>query len=340
MNTEPVLIVDDESSIREILSSLLEDAGCPTLVAATAEEGLELMTDTAISVAMIDLKLPGMSGIDLLIEIKRRFPSTEVILMTSYASLDTAIEAIRREAYDYIQKPFEDLDQPWVVIQRALQKRALTQRNRELLNDLERRNRELAAAVKRQKSLIEAGRAMSGILAISDLLDFFIGVAADELDVERASLMLVDEKAGEIRIAACRGLSPEVAREARLKLGEGIAGRVAREGQPILVKDVESDPRIQRPLESTSADSFISAPIVLSIPILIGEKVLGVINVTNRRSGVPFEEEDLSFLQSLASQAAVAIDRARQFEDLQKAYQSLKDAQKNSVEPERINAAG
>jgi CheY-like chemotaxis protein len=340
MDAESILIVDDESSIRAVLSSLLLDAGYRTLAAGTAEEGLELMNDAAISVAMIDHKLPGMSGIDLLAEIKRRSPSTEVIIMTSNASLETVIEAIRRDAYDYIQKPFEDLEQPWVVIRRALEKRTLTRRNQGLLNDLERRNRKLAAAVKRQNSLINSGRAMSGILAISELLDFFIGVVADELDVERASLMLVDEKSNEMRIAAYRGLNAEVAQQVCLKVGEGIAGWVAREGKPILVKNVESDPRINRPLESTSSDSFISAPIVLSIPILSREKVLGVINVTNRRFGAPLEEEDMAFLYSLAGQAAVAIERARHFEDLQKAYQSLKDTQTHLVESERLNAVG
>jgi len=340
MDAESILIVDDESSIREVLSSLLLEAGCRTLAAGTAEEGLDLMNDAAISVAMIDLKLPGMSGIDLLAEIKRRSPSTEVIIMTSYASLETAVEAIRREAYDYIQKPFEDLEQPWAVVRRALEKRDLTRKNRELVNDLERKNRELAAAVKRQNSLIDAGRAMSGILAITELLDFFIGVASDALDVERASLMLVDKQSNEMRIAAHRGLNDEVARKVRLKVGEGIAGWVALEGKPILVKDVESDPRIHNPLASTSAGSFISAPIVLSIPILSREKVLGVINVTNRRTGASFEEEDMAFLSSLASQAAVAIERARHFEDLQKAYQSLKDTQTHLVESERLNAVG
>jgi signal transduction histidine kinase len=113
-----------------------------------------------------------------------------------------------------------------------------------------------------------------------------------------------------------------------------------REGKPILVKDVESDPRVRANLESTSAGSFISAPIVLSIPILIREKVLGVINVTNRRSGASFEEEDMAFLFSLSGQAAVAIERARQFEDLEDAYRTLKDAQKQLVESERLQAIG
>ncbi len=165
-------------------------------------------------------------------------------------------------------------------------------------------------------------------------------MAADELDVERASLMLLDDKTHEMWIAASRGLDVEVARGVRLTVGDGIAGWVAREGKPILVKDVESDPRIKMNLETTSAGSFISAPIVLSIPIRIREKVLGVINVTNRRSGISFEEEDMAFLFSLAGQAAVAIERARQFEDLQEAYRNLKDTQKELVDSERLKAIG
>jgi signal transduction histidine kinase/DNA-binding response OmpR family regulator len=340
MDGERILIVDDEASVRDVLVSLLADEGLLPVAAATAEEGLERMEGAAVSAALVDIKLPGMDGIELLAEIRRRSPFTEVVIMTSNASLDTAIAAIRREAYDYILKPFEELDQPLAVVRRALEKRALVLKNRELLDDLARRNRELDAAVKRQRSLIDAGRAMSGILSIAELLDFFIGVAADELDVERASLMLLDEKEGVMRIAASRGLSDEVARGVRLKVGEGIAGWVAREGKPILVKDVESDPRIHKGLESVSSGSFISAPIVLSIPILIREKVLGVINVTNRRSGASFDEEDMAFLFSMAGQAAVAIERARQFEDLQEAYRELKDAQRHLVETERLKAIG
>jgi len=338
--TETVLVVDDESSVREVLSVALAEQGVNVLTAGTAEEGLSVMEGATISVAIVDIKLPGMSGIDLLAEIKRRSPSTEVIIMTSYASLETVIEAIRREAYDYIQKPFEDLDIVWITVRRALERRSLSVKNQELLGRLEEKNRDLTAALKRTNSLVSAGRAMSGIGTLPELLDYFVGVAAGELGVTRVSLMLFDEAGEEMSVVAHRGLEEEAVRKIRVKAGDGIAGWVAREGKPILVKDVVSDHRIHCPLESTSAGSFISAPIVLSIPILLQEKVMGVINVTNRESGVPFEEEDLSFLYGLAGQAAVAIERARQFDELQQAFASLKDAQKSIVHTARLKALG
>ncbi|MCL1926297.1 MAG: response regulator [Syntrophorhabdaceae bacterium] len=316
------------------------DKGFLVLTADTAEEGLEWVEGAAISVAMISFELPEMSGIELLAEVKRRSPSTEVVMMTSGDLTDSAIEAIRKNAYGCIRKPFDDLERQCVMVRQALEKHLLTLRNHELKKELERQNQKLAFALKRQKSLIDAGRAMGGILAISDLLDYFVECVADELDVERASLMLLDETTDEMRIVAHKGLSPDVTRDACLKVGDGIAGSVAREGKPILVTDVESDPRVGKGLESTSASSFISAPIVLSIPILIREKVLGVINATNRRNGASFDEDDMTFLFSLAGQAAVAIERARQFEELQGAYKNLQDAQKRLIESERLKAIG
>jgi signal transduction histidine kinase len=340
MDSDLILIVDDEESVCDVLSNLFARMGCRTKAVFSAEEALSTLNGEKPGVALLDIRLPGMNGLELLGELKKVSPDTEVIMITSYASTDTAIEAIRKEACDYLPKPFENLDVVWDTVRRAFAKRSLSQKNRQLLLDLENSNRDLSAALKRQKSLIDAGRGMGGIGSLPELLDFFVGVAADELEVDRVSLMLLDEETQEMWIVASRGLDEKVKKEVRKKVGDGIAGWVAREGKPVLVKDVVSDPRFKTFLHSTHATSFISAPIVLSIPILLREKVLGVINVTNSRSGQSFDEEDMAFLYSFAGQAAVAIERTRQYEELEQAYESLKTAQKSLVESERLNALG
>ncbi len=340
MDSDLILVVDDEQSICYVLSNLFARMGWRTKAVSSAEEALSILNGEKPGVALLDIRLPGMNGLELLGELKKVSPDTEVIIMTSYASTDTAIEAIRKEAYDYLPKPFEDLDEVWATVRRAFEKRSLSLNNRKLLLDLENSNRGLSAAVKRQKSLIDAGRAMGGIGVLPELLDFFVGVVADELEVDRVSLMLVDEDTQEMWIVASRGLDEKVQKEVRRKIGDGIAGWVAREGKPVLVKDVVSDPRIKTSLQSTPATSFISAPIVLSIPIQLREKVLGVINVTDRRSGISFDEEDMAFLYGLAGQAAVAIEKTRQYEELEGAYESLKATQNSLVESERLNALG
>ena len=335
-----ILVMDDDRSVCDDLSPLLGRLGCRTKTVSSVEEGLSILHDETVAVALLDIRLSGMSGLELLGELKKVSPDTEVIIMTSSASTDMAIEEIRKEAYDYLPKPFEDREDVLATVRRALEKRSLSLTRRDLHLEREINRRELSAAVKRPKALIDAGRAMGGICVLSDLLDFFVGVVADELEVDRISLMLVDEKTQEMWIVASRGLEEKVKETVRMAVGTGIAGWVAREGKPVLVKDVVSDPRVKTSLHSTDATSFISAPIVLSIPILLQEKVLGVINVTNRRSGKSFDEEDMAFLYSLAGQAAVAIERTIQYEELQEAHESLKAAQKNLLEAERVNALG
>ena len=308
--------------------------------ARSAEEALQLLPAVRPDVAVIDIVMPGMNGIELLSRIKDDSPDTEVVMMTSAASLETAIGAIRKGAYDYLQKPFDDLDEVWHTVRRALEKRRLTCNNRELLREQEMRNHELSRAVARLTSLIDAGRAMCDLLSLTELLDYFIRLVARELGVERASLMLVDEDAGELCMAASVGIDDPDVDNVRVRLGDGVAGTVAENGEPLLVTDTDSDPRVRKVANPDLSGSFISAPIVLSIPIKSRKQVLGVINVTNRRSGEPFDEEDLAYVSGLAGQLAVGIQNATQYGELRSTYESLKAAQQQLILSERIKAVG
>jgi len=340
MNQEKVLLVGERTPNLEELSEFLRGKGCDSRTSGTVEEGLDLLARETFSLALVDLSMPGRDGHSLPGRVRRISPDTEVVILTDSPSRETGSRGIPGDVYDFLHAPFENPDDVWGTVRIGLEKRSLFLRNRQLDRDLDLRNKELSAALRRQNSLIRAGLAMGGISILSELLDFFVGLVSEELGVERVSLMLLDEKKGEIRIVAARGLDAEVVGKVRLKVGEGIAGWVAKEGKPVLVKDVLTDPRVSRSLDSTHSKSFISAPMVFSIPILLQQKVLGVINVTDRRSGLPFEEEDMAFLYGLAGQAAMAIERTKQLDELQEAYESLKAAQKDLVDSERVRALG
>ena len=340
MNGAKVLLVGERTPNLEELAEFLRGKGCDPRTSGTVEEGLDLLARETFSLALVDLSMPGRDGHSLPGRVRRISPDTEVVILTDSPSREAEDRGITEDVYDFLHAPFENSDDVWGTVRIGLEKRALSLKNRQLDRDLDLRNRELSAALRRQHSLIRAGLAMGGISNLSELLDFFVGLVSEELGVERVSLMLLDEKKGEIRIVAARGLDAEVVGKVRLKVGEGIAGWVAKEGKPVLVKDVMTDPRVSRSLDSTHSKSFISAPMVFSIPILLQEKVLGVINVTDRRSGLPFEEEDMAFLYGLAGQAAMAIERTKQLDELQEAYESLKAAQKDLVDSERVRALG
>jgi len=123
-----VLVLDDESTVVHVLGSLLEEQGCSVHRAGSAEAALELLEETDFDVAIVDIVLPGKNGLQFLAEVKALSPSTEVLLMTSHASVETAIEAIQRGAYDYLRKPFENIDDVWICVSRAIEKRHLSER--------------------------------------------------------------------------------------------------------------------------------------------------------------------------------------------------------------------
>ncbi len=316
-----ILVVDDEATIRFVLQSLIEEMGHEVVAAGSAEEGLARLAETPFDLALVDIILPGINGIELLRRIKEVSCDTEVIVMTSQASLDTAVNALRHGAYDYFHKPF-DLDMVSAVVGRALEKRTLKLSNRQLLAEQEEKNRVLSAAVKRLASLNAAGQAMGAAQTLSELFDCLLGLVVAELEADRASIMLVLEDSQDLYIAASQGLDEDVARTVRLKLGEGLAGQVAATGQPLLIKDVQTDPRMPKVPDPQLGQSLMSLPIMLSVPIKRPNTVLGVLNVSQRRTGDPFDDEDLAYLSSLAGQAAVAIERTRHSDQLRVANEA------------------
>jgi len=119
-----ILVVDDENSVRHVLESYLSGLGHEVHTADSAEAAVELLSGiSAPDVALIDIVLPGRNGLQLMADVHRKDPETRVIVMTSHASVDTAIGAIRRGAHDYLQKPFDSLEQVASIVGSAVEKR-------------------------------------------------------------------------------------------------------------------------------------------------------------------------------------------------------------------------
>ena len=135
-----VLIVDDERSMREFLRIALERAGHKVKTADSPAAAHQACAANEFDVVITDLKMPGGSGLDVLDGVKAQRPHTQVIVVTAFATPETAIAAMKRGAYDYLTKPFK-VDEVSVVVERALEKRALLRDNLELRAELEGRFR-------------------------------------------------------------------------------------------------------------------------------------------------------------------------------------------------------
>ena len=130
-----VLVVDDEKNIRTTLALALEAIGCTVGLAATAESALAQAAREAFDLALVDLKLAQGSGLDLIPQLVAQSPGLDVVVITAYATIDTAVEAMRRGAVDYLPKPFTP-PQIRHLVERAAERRALVRRVRELEHQL------------------------------------------------------------------------------------------------------------------------------------------------------------------------------------------------------------
>jgi len=142
-----ILIVDDEEIVRRVLSEKMGAAGYRWVQASTADEALSMIKSTAVQLAILDIKMPGRSGLELLLEIKAGYPDIAVIMATAVIDINIAIECLRQGAYDYITKPF-NLDEVVLSIERALERRKLEQENRDYQQHLEQKVAEQARKIR------------------------------------------------------------------------------------------------------------------------------------------------------------------------------------------------
>jgi two-component system response regulator HydG len=131
-----VLLVDDERLLLRSLQRILGRAGYETALADSAEAAEPFLADPRLDVVLVDLQLGQSSGLDLLERIKRTHPEIEVIVMTGHGSIESAVGCIQRGAFDYLEKPFDDIHRIHTTVQKALERRGLVRRNQELEQEL------------------------------------------------------------------------------------------------------------------------------------------------------------------------------------------------------------
>src|SRR3989449_7377942 len=138
-----ILVVDDEEIMREILETLLTREGYDVRLASSGAEGLELARALPFDAAIVDIMMPGINGMETMDELKRIDEDLAVIILTAYASVESAISAMKAGAFDYITKPFKN-DEVLVVVRNAMERRRLVHENRSLRQNIQERDHKFA----------------------------------------------------------------------------------------------------------------------------------------------------------------------------------------------------
>ncbi len=182
--TTRILVVDDEAPIRTLVSKVLVGEGYEVVQATSAERALEIFRDKDFPLIISDIRMGRMSGLELLDEIKRLRPETLVVIMSAYVSIDSAIAALKAGAYDYLIKPFEDLELIVSVVRRAMENIALIKERNSLVVHLKKSNKALKELSRRFRDLaIRDG--LTGLYNHGYLLDALAGEVARAVRYDR-----------------------------------------------------------------------------------------------------------------------------------------------------------
>jgi response regulator RpfG family c-di-GMP phosphodiesterase len=307
-----ILVVDDEQVIRDLMTEILTDEGFDVVSAPDGPEALNNLRDRHdFQLLFTDIVMPEMDGIQLIREARRIAPSLIPIVMTGYATLESARAAVREGAYDYVLKPFS-LSEIKLAIHNALERHRLVSDNARLRDLTE---------------LFEISEEIAGIHEENRLFQFVVKAALERVDALRGSIMLSTPDGRSLTMVSSIGV-PEYA-DTEVAYGKSIAGWVAQHNLPLCVQDIEKNPDLLRMSRKLEDASFISVPIQRSVhgssdlrPVSRRAQppVVAVLNVNRKKDGLAFTDSDLKALSIIAKHASVALENVHLLKDLESAH--------------------
>ncbi len=309
-----ILVVDDEPTIIELISEYLGSLGHEIHSVTNAEDALLELQGWRPDAVLTDLNLPGASGLEVVRAAKERDSEVCVVVITGQATTDTAIDALRHGAYDYLQKPFDLVDLQRTV-ERGIEARWLAHTNRSLVEELRRHERELSRKVQlatwQMKTLFELSSRMSRNLNLDFRLQFICQKGA-ELTGGRASVLFLRAEDDEEEFAARAGFGLDATRWSALRF----SGRAGLSGKAVVERVAirRVGPGIAPAERPAEADPWhdLRPESVLVVPLVTEQGVLGTLTVLDKPGG--FTQEDEDFLTLFAGSAAIALENAILYE--------------------------
>jgi diguanylate cyclase (GGDEF)-like protein len=288
--------------MRKTLADFLTAKGYETFTAKNGADGLAMLGRYSVNVALIDLDLPDISGMEILERISADFKLTETIILTGNTGLDSAIEATNKGAFSYLLKPV-DLDQLVLNVKRAIEKQEDKERTARHGFELERINAEL-------KTLYEISLVLNRTIDLDGLLSGILQ-ALVEMELfrveQRAAVFFVEGDL--LRLVSHTGLSEaQLELCASLKIEECLCRLAATENEIIISKNSREDAR-----HTIQPDDLpVHGDVIL--PLKIADRIIGVISLQTRPDA-EVDSEAIRLLSTIANQIGIAVNNAMLYEE-------------------------
>ncbi len=314
MPQERILLVDDEPTIVELCTRFLTQEGYKVKSASNGLAALQLFEDQPFDLLLTDIRMRGMSGLELIDAAKKHDPGIAIVVVTGHGTVNIAIESLKLGTLGFVVKPFTK-SELLTAIRQAAEKNQLIKENIRLRSLM---------------PLFDINRRLVGT-DINQIFHQIVECARLETKAERASLMLYDEVRQKLQVKAHSGFSRVIEAKLSKSLGEGIAGMVADTRKPIIIQGgVTENPHLAHVLADDEILSSVSVPLIGKGNMVLsslnrlpetGDRLLGVLNISKSSpKSVPFTEGDLEFITLLAGQVSSAIENATLFSELHQSY--------------------
>jgi FixJ family two-component response regulator len=303
-----VFVVDDDASVRDSVQSLLKSVGFHVEVFGSTEEFMRIQRPETPSCLVLDVRLPGMNGLDFQGELEKNSIQIPIVFITGHGDIPMTLRAMKAGAVEFLAKPFQKEDL-LAAIHQALQ-RDRTRRNdqadfsalRSRLEELASREREVTfdvAVLNKMASRLSAADPLHQVL--NEVVEFVVAV------VECDSCLVYVLEDDELVLRASRNPHPEVLDRLKIKVGQGITGWVAEHRQPVVVTQrAYEDPRFKL-FNELPEDRFEA---FLSVPLVSGGRLVGVINLQNR-TPYQYSKREISLVATIGFLVGAEVERAR-----------------------------
>jgi DNA-binding response OmpR family regulator len=295
-----ILIVEDEKGIRNLLSYELSLRGYHVDTAGDGEEGLEKVRNERYDLIVSDIIMPKMNGLVALKHIKKISPETEVIIITGYATIENALQAMRDGAYDFVQKPF-NLSELFAIIEKALEKGEL----------------------KTLVAVYESSQAVYSSLKLEDLLPVIIKLLKEVMKGDEVALLLYDHTNQLYLAASSFAMSEYQLSDFYIALGARLSSsNKLHKGACIVTLDPAKEPAL------VGLSGYEDLKALVAYPIALRGRKFGALFLARRNNYAEFSQADLRNLSIFVTQITQSIANTKLYEQLQIKISELENANK------------
>ncbi len=322
-------MVDDEQIVLNLVEDTLTDEGYNVTTTPSPTQALEMVRQQTFDFILTDIRMPEMNGIELVKEIHRITPTIGVIFMTGYANLDTAKQAIKEGAYDYIMKPFELSEIRQAITRAVEQKQSATK----------------ATLSRELNKITDLSNLMYASGDLESLMRLSLSFAIIQNEAEAGIGLYFDPTAEEIILMEAAKVTTEAREAVRLPMSAKDWSKIPHLPYTCLLKETEDHPLVKTTRFQTDKEKFLPQNLFhpgggVIVPLVRADKMLGFITLFHNSPDYDLTDSDTQVLNFISSQLAISLENLQLLEDSREAYQRLEYLQDQTIQMEKMATRG